>query len=129
MNFERRRLIVEGASMALVISVHEYELKPDVDESVFENATRDAERRGLFNLPGLAAHYFLKGVKGHRRGMYAALWIFESTEAWERLWGPADCPRPAEQYPETWKIWEREILASFLNQDPDTIRFTAYAQI
>src|SRR5262249_49154788 len=36
--------------MALVISVHEYELKPDVHEAAFENAIRDAERRGLLNL-------------------------------------------------------------------------------
>jgi len=36
------RLIVEGAFMALVISVHEYELKPDVHEDAFENAIRDA---------------------------------------------------------------------------------------
>jgi hypothetical protein len=115
--------------MALVISVHEYELKPDVDEAAFENAIRDAERRGLFNLPGLTSHYFLRGFKGHRRGTYAALWIFESAKAWESLWGPADCPKPAEEYPESWKIWEREILASFLKQDPDTIRFTTYAEI
>jgi len=115
--------------MAPVISVHEYELKPDVDEAVFEIAIRDAERSRLFDLPGLAAHYFLKGFKGHRRGTYAALWIFESTEAWEKLWGPVDCPKPAEEYPETWKIWEREILAPLLNQDPDTIHFTTYAQI
>jgi len=65
--------------MALVISVHEYELKPDVDEAAFENAIRDPERRGLFNLPGLTSHYFLRGFKGHRRGTYAALshWIKE----------------------------------------------------
>ena len=59
----------------------------------------------------------------------AALWIFESTEACKSLWGPADCPKPAEEYLESWRIWEREILAFFLKQDPDTIRFTTYAEI
>ena len=115
--------------MARVISVHEYEMKPGVEDADFERAIHDAEERGLFDLPGLTGYYFLKGFKGQRRGAYAALWIFESIEAWEKVWGPVGRPRPAEEYTATWKVWEREILTFFLTQDPDTIRFTTYAEI
>lgn len=115
--------------MAKVISVHEYELRPGVLEADFERAIHDAERRGLLVLPGLVGHHFLKGLKGARRGAYAAVWVFESRQAWERLWGPPEAPRPAAQYPENWKIWENTILAAFLTQDPDAIRFTSYEEI
>jgi hypothetical protein len=115
--------------VAKVVSVHEYELRPGVPAVDFERALRDAECRGLFDLPGLSEHYFLRGLKGARRSAYAAVWIFDSREAWEALWGPPDAPRPPSQYPENWRIWENEILAPFLTQDPDTIRFTSYQEI
>jgi hypothetical protein len=115
--------------MARVISIHEYELRPGVQEAVFERALHDAERRGLFDLPGLIEHHFLRGVKGVRRGAYTAIWIFESREAWEKLWGTVEAPRPAADYPENWKIWENDILAPFLIEHPDTIRFTSYEEI
>jgi heme-degrading monooxygenase HmoA len=115
--------------MARVISIHEYELNPSVQDAAFERALHDAERRGLFDLPGLIEHHFLRGMKGARRGAYTAIWIFESREAWEKLWGTVEAPRPAADYPENWKIWETAILASFLAQDPDTIRFTSYEEI
>ena len=115
--------------MAKVISVHEYELKPGVQDADFERALHDAERRGLLDLPGLTAHHFLRGLKGARRGAYTAIWIFESREAWERLWGTVEAPRPAAEYPENWKTWENAILAPFLTQDPDTIRFTSYEEV
>jgi heme-degrading monooxygenase HmoA len=115
--------------MAKVISVHEYELKPGVLEVEFERAFHDAERRGLLDLPGLVGHHFLKGLKGARCGAYAAIWIFESREAWERLWGRPEAPRPAAEYPEIWKVWENTILTPLLNQDADTIRFTSYEEI
>jgi len=115
--------------MPKVISVHEYELKPDVQDADFERAIQDAERRGLLDLPGLVGHHFLKGLKGARRGAYAAIWIFESREAWERLWGPVGAPCPAAEYPENWKIWENRILAPLLTQPPDTIRFTSYQEV
>jgi hypothetical protein len=57
----QRELIVK------VISVHEYELRSDVPAAAFEHAVRDAERRGLFDLPGLIEHHFLRGLKGARR--------------------------------------------------------------
>lgn len=90
--------------MAKVISVHEYEPKPRVLEADFERALHDAERRSLLDLPGLVGHHFLRGLKGVRRGAYAAIWIFKSRQAWERLWGAPQAPRPAADYPENWKV-------------------------
>jgi len=115
--------------MATVVSVHEYELKPGVQPADFERALRDAEQQGLFDLPGLSRHYFLRGLKGARRTAYAAIWVFESREAWEKLWGPPDAPHSPSQYPPTWQVWEEEVLAPFLIQDPDTIRFTSYEEV
>ena len=115
--------------MTRVVSIHENELRPGVEPAVFEHALNDAERRGLFDLPGLCEHLFLRGLKGARRGAYAALWIFESREVWEALWGPPDAPHPPSQYPEKWQVWENEILAPLLSQDPDTIRFTSYQEL
>lgn len=115
--------------MTRVVSIHEYELRPGIDPADFERALSDAERRGLFELPGLREHHFLRGLKGARRGAYAALWIFESREAWEKLWGPLGAPHPPSQYPEKWQVWENEILAPLLSQDPDTIRFTSYQEL
>ena len=107
-----------------MISIHEYELKPGRDPEVFEQAVRDAEARGLFDLPGLTAHHFVRSVKGARHEAYAAVWIYESREAWERLWGHPEHPREPAGYPEKWRIWEEEILAPLLNGHPDAIRFT-----
>jgi hypothetical protein len=74
--------------MARIVSIHEYDLRPEVNVEQFEQVLRDAEARGLLQLPGLVAHHFVKGAKGIRRGAYAALWIYESREAWENLWAP-----------------------------------------
>ena len=115
--------------MAKVISIHEYELRPGVPPADFERALHDAQGRGLFDLPGLTTHYFLRGLKGERREAYAAVWIFESREAWERLWGTPEAPRPPSDYPATWKTWENAVLARFLAQDPDTIRFASYQEV
>jgi hypothetical protein len=114
---------------ARVISIHEYELRPGTNEEEFERALRDAERRGLFDLPGLVGHHFLKGIKGGRRGAYAAIWIFESRAAWEKLWGTVESPHAPVDYPPKWKAWESEVLAPLLAQDPDTIRFTSYQEL
>ena len=115
--------------MGRVISIHEYDLKPGIDIGQFERTLRDADVRALLELPGLVAHHFVKGAKGARRGAYAALWIYESREAWERLWGTVEHPRPPQEYPDTWKIWEDEILAPFLENRPDDLRFTAYEEL
>ena len=115
--------------MGRIISIHEYDLKPGIDLQQFEQALRDAEARGLLRLPGLVAHHFVKGAKGLRRGAYAALWIYESREAWERLWGSPERPRGPQDCPDTWKVWEEELLAPFLKHHPDAIRFTAYEEL
>ena len=83
--------------MGRIISIHEYDLKPGISAEQFEHALRDAEARGLLQLPGLVAHHFVKGAKGVRSGAYAAVWIYESREAWEHLWGTPAHPRPTRK--------------------------------
>ena len=90
--------------MARMISFHEYDLRPGSGAERFEQAFRAAEARGLFKLPGLTAHHFARGVKGARQDAYAAVWIYESREAWERLWGTLERPLGRAEYPEKWRI-------------------------
>jgi hypothetical protein len=115
--------------MKRVISVHEYILKQSVSGQEFEDAILNARERGLLRLPGLVDYYLVKGIRGHRNGLYAAVWIYESKTAWEHLWGPINQPRSKAEYPRNWKVWENEILLPFLDQDPDKIRFTAYQEL
>jgi heme-degrading monooxygenase HmoA len=115
--------------MGRIVSIHEYDLKPGINVEQFEEVLREAEARGLLQLPGLVAHHFVRGAKGVRRGAYAALWIYESREAWEHLWGTPEHPRSPQEYPDTWKVWEQELLAPFLKDHPDAIRFTAYEEL
>ena len=115
--------------LSQIISIHEYVLKPDVDERQFERAIQEAQESGLLRLPGLVRCHFVKGIRGTRRGRYAAIWVYESRRAWEELWGPLDRPRGKQAYPENWRIWEDEVLAPFLAQDPDRITFTAYEEL
>jgi hypothetical protein len=115
--------------MSRIISIHEYDLTPDSDSRQFEQALRDADARGLLQLPGLAAHYFMKGIKGAQHGAYAALWVYDTRAAWERLWGTPTQPRNPQEYPANWQVWEAEVLAPFLAQHPDAIRFTAYEEL
>jgi hypothetical protein len=76
--------------MPRILTVHEYVLKAGVDESELERAIRQADKQGLLSLPGLVEHSFLKGLKGHRKGAYAAIWVYESRSAWEKAWGTPD---------------------------------------
>jgi len=112
--------------MKQIISVHEYVLKSGVSTREFEQAVKGAEREGLFNLPGLEDHYFLKGVKGKRKGQYAAVWIYRDRQSWEILWGTPDQPVGKENYPALWQRWENDILARFIVGDPDKIEYTSY---
>ena len=114
--------------MTKIISVHEYELKSDVDPRAFEQAILDAEKRGLLDLAGLTEYHLLKGIKGSRAGSYAAIWVYQDRQAWERLWDSPDKPKGKSSYPENWRIWEEEILAPFLDRDPDKIVFTSYEE-
>lgn len=115
--------------MPKVISIHKYALKHGVDEARFEAAIGKARESGLLRLPGMVDYHFVKGIRGRDRGHYAALWIYESREAWERLWGTLDHPHEKRDYPLNWKIWEDEVLAPFLDRDPDQIEFTAYQEV
>lgn len=115
--------------MSKIISVHEYILKPGTDEREFEKAIHEAEKRGLLRLPGLVGHHFVKGIRGSRSGSYAAIWVYESRDRWQALWGSPDRPREKRDYPENWKIWEEKVLAPFLIQDPDRINFTTYQEL
>ncbi|MDD5466281.1 MAG: hypothetical protein PHS96_00590 [Anaerolineales bacterium] len=112
--------------MALIYSLHEYRLKPGVDPAQFEAAVLAAQRRGEPRLPGLLEFRLLKGVKGARRGAYAALWVYASRQAWEKLWGSPDHPLPPADYPQAWLEWERRVLAPFLEEEPERLTFTAY---
>jgi hypothetical protein len=114
--------------MTKVISVHEYNLKPSVENRSFERAILEAEARGLFQLPGLIGYHMVKGIKGSRTGCYAAIWVYEDREAWEKLWGSPEHPQAKDEYPRNWRIWEEEILSPFLTQEPDEIQFTAYEE-
>lgn len=112
--------------MTGILSVHEYELADAATDEEFREAVREAERRGLFDLPGLSEHRFLRGIKGRRRGGYTALWTYESREAWRALWGSVEDPVPKAEYPERWHVWEDELLAPLLAGDPDDVSYTTY---
>jgi hypothetical protein len=45
------------------------------------------------------------------------------------LWGTPEHPRPSREYPDSWKVWEEDLLAPFLRDHPDRIRFTAYEEL
>jgi hypothetical protein len=99
--------------MTRVISVHEYILRTDVKEVDFENAVQEARRRGLLQFPGLEEYHFVRGIRGAQSGCYGTIWIYESREAWEMLWGSVGKPLSSKDYPEKWKVWEQEVLAPF----------------
>jgi hypothetical protein len=115
--------------MTKLISVHEYELKPGADEDQFEAAIVDAIQMGMLQLPGLEDIYFVRGIKGVRQGKFAAIWIYESREAWQRIWGAPEAPLEKAHYPEQWLVWEEEVLTPFLEGDPDRISYTAYEEL
>ncbi len=115
--------------MARVISVHEYSLKEGIIGKEFEHAIQIARQRGLFELLGMTSWTFLRGVRGKRQNTYAAIWIYDSLQSWEALWGSLDQPIPKSAYPESWQIWEQEILAPLLDRPPDEIDFTAYLEL
>ncbi|MFQ5709327.1 MAG: hypothetical protein ACE5HO_17860 [bacterium] len=115
--------------MPKIISIHQYILRPNADESQFEQSLQRARQAGLLALPGLLDFQFVQGIKGARKGQYAAIWIYESREAWEKLWGPPENPRKKRDYPESWKVWEDQVLAPFLEPDPDQIEYTVYEEL
>lgn len=115
--------------MDKVISIHEYSLKPTVNEEQFMQAVKNAETCDLFDLPGLIGYHFIKRIRGVKRGRFAALWVYESLPAWENLWGAIDQPCSKDEYPQNWQIWEDKYLKPILAEDPDKINFTSYLEI
>ena len=114
--------------MGKIISIHEYKLKNDISHIQFEDAIQHARDIDLFNLPGLQKYYFLRHLQGTRKVEYAAVWIYESKDSWIRLWGTKENPKPKNEYPFNWNVWEDEILAPLLSQEPDRIFYAAYEE-
>jgi len=107
------------------VSIHEYELRPGVDPAEFERAVLRYWGEGRPHLPGLEDRWLLKGIKGHRCGRYAAVWIYRDRVSWEAVWGPPDRPVDRRGYPPEWIAWE-EFIGQFLDRDPDRIVFSVY---
>jgi len=114
--------------MGSVISIHEYALKNYVTTDQFEAAVESARNQKLFDLPGLIDYHFLRRIRGTKNVEFAAIWVYENREAWEKIWGKADNPISKENYPQKWKVWEEDLLAPLLTQDPDRIEFAAYEE-
>jgi len=111
----------------MVVSVHHYELSESADESDFRAAVAEAERRNLFErVPGLIEYRIGQGIKGDRAGRFAAIWIYESKTVWEDVWGSVDDPNPKSEYPDAWLVWEDDLLAPILAENPDRIEYTSY---
>ena len=113
----------------MIVSIHNYGLAESATEEDFREAVREAERRELFDLPGLVEYQFLYGIKGARSGGFTAVWTYESREAWQELWGPVDDPVSKEEYPDRWVVWEDDLLAPILADDPDEIEYTSHEVI
>jgi len=115
---------------AMIASVHYYELAASADESDFRAAAAAAVERDLFeNVPGLVEYRIGRGIRGARAGRFAAVWIYESRDAWADVWGPVAEPVPKTEYPDEWLVWEDELLDPILDSDPDDIEHTAYEVI
>jgi hypothetical protein len=114
--------------MARVFSIHEYVLKRGVAADVFEAAVDDAARRGCFDLPGLVDYRFVRRLRGSQPAHYAAIWTYESRDAWAKLWGNRGNAKPKDRFPSQWEIWEDEILAPLLDRDPQFIEYAAYEE-
>lgn len=111
----------------MVVSVHHYVLAESAAPAEFREAVAEARSRGLFErIPGLVEYRIGRGIKGARAGQFAAVWVYESKEAWVDVWGPVDDPVPKTDYPDPWRTWEDELLAPVLADDPDTIEYTSY---
>ncbi len=106
--------------MQYVFSIHEHELKPDVDTILYEQEVTEAIKN--LKVKGLLAAHLLKGFKGSRKDKYTILWIWESEKVIEENFGTLDNPR----WPEDWLYYENEILAKYLTCHPDKINFTCH---
>ena len=112
--------------MPRVVAVHELELRRDADRAEFERVVR-REIAGLGrHMPGLVERRFLIGYKAARKGEYAMLWVFETADALEALFGTESDPRPG---PEAFRRYEAAIGPYLAAPRPDLIRYTDYLEI
>ncbi len=72
------------------------------------------------DLPGLMEHHFLKGIKGAQGGQYVAVWGTPGSRLIIRAQS-----RIIRRAPQQWE----QLLAPFLDQEPDRIEFTAYEEL
>lgn len=107
----------------MIYSLHEHELRPDVDLEQYEEEVAAAIAQ--IDIPGLLHAYHLKGFKGERDGRYGVLWIFDSEESIVENFGTPNNPK----MPAVWKHYENDVLSKFLDRHPDTIDYTDYAII
>ena len=112
--------------MPRVISVREYELRPDAPPAEFGAAVQKARDDNLLDLPGLEDYFLLRGIKGARARREPS----GSTRAAlpEKPCG-GDDPIGKSEYPESWTTWEDEVLALYLSDDPDAIRCTSCREL
>ena len=61
-----------------------------------------------------------------RKGKYSVIWIFESQEALEELFGTEDKPKRG---PANFVHFEDDILGKFLDRPADKIVFTDYWEL
>lgn len=113
----------------MIVSIHHYELAAQTAPDELEAAVREAERRGLFNLPGLVDWRFLRGIRGAREGRFAAMWVYADRQVWRDLWGSVDDSASKDAYPDAWVVWEDELLAPLVTGDPDEIDYTTFEVI
>lgn len=109
-----------------IFAIHEYELRKGVDAEEFEDVLKDALTSNELDLLGLESRHFLKGYKSERKGEYAVLWIFESQEALESLFGTEYEPK---QGPQNFVSFERNLLARYLDRPPHMIMYTDYWEL
>jgi len=81
--------------MGRIISIHEYDLKPGLTSSSLSKPCATL-KHGVAPAPRARGSLFCQRGERCPPRAYAALWIYESREAWERLWaaraarGPQD---------------------------------------
>jgi hypothetical protein len=114
----------------MITSVHHYELAESAEPADFHEAVEEALSRDLFeSIPALVDYQILRGIRGERTDEFAAVWMYESIEAWTEVWGPIGEPVPKTEYPDEWLTWEDDLLDPILAEDPDKIEYTSYEVI
>jgi hypothetical protein len=79
-------------------------------------------------MPGLKSRHLLKGYKGERKGKYSVIWIFESQQALEELFGTEE-DKP-KRGPANFVRFEDDILSKFLDRPAKIYnRFTDYYEL